>query len=237
MEEQIKTALAASIGHDLMTRITVIQAAASNLKSFALSPDDRIEQSDLILGESERLHRLVQNIVETVSIEGAPTRVERRWVFPSENIAAARHQIERTLELHTVEVAVGEEVAVHLDPTLTAKALAHLLENAAQYAPPGSPIRIEARCRDHAFEITVSDCGPGITAADLPRVFDRCYRGMTGRSRPSGTGLGLWIARELVAAARGRVSVANRPNGGAVFTILVSTQPERDDSCPLRDRP
>src|SRR5262245_3255668 len=205
--EQLRTALAASIAHDVMTRITVIQAAASNLKSLSLSADDRIEQSDLILGESGRLHRLVQNIVDTVRIEGSPTLQEPRWAFPSEIIAAARHQIERTLERHTVEVAVDEEVEVHLDPRLTATALAHLLENAAQYAPPGSPIQIEARHSEDAFEITVADCGPGIASVDLPHVFDRCYRGIAGRSRASGTGLGLWIARELLAAGRGREPV------------------------------
>jgi len=237
MEEQMKTALAASIGHDLMTRLTVIQGAASNLKSLALSPDDRIEQSDLILGESERLHRLVQNIVETVRIEGTATLPEPRWAFPSEIIAAARHHIGRTLEQHTVEVVVDTEVAVHLDPRLTAKALAHLLENAAQYAPPGSAIQVEARHTEDAFEITVADCGPGIASADLPHVFDRCYRGMAGRDRPSGTGLGLWIARELLAAGRGRVCVANRPNGGAVFSILVPAPSDRDDAGSLRDLP
>ena len=233
--EQVKTALATSIGHDLMTRITVIRAAASNLRSLSLGAEDRIEQSDLILAESERLHRLVQNIVETIRIEGSPILPEPRWAFPSEIIAAARHQIERTLEQHTVEVAVDTEVAVHLDPRLTAKALAHLLENAAQYAPPGSPILIEARHTDDAFEITVADCGPGVASVDLPHVFDRCYRGIAGRSRASGTGLGLWIARELAAAGRGCVSVANRLDGGAAFTIVVPAPSGRNDACPLRD--
>jgi two-component system, OmpR family, sensor histidine kinase KdpD len=227
-QEQVKMALFESIGHDLMTRLTVIQAAASNLKSLSLSADDRIEQSDLILGEAKRLRRLFKIIVEMLFVEGAPTLPQPRWAVPSEIIAAAQHQIEGILEQHRVVVAVDSDAPVHLDPRLTAKALAHLLENAAQYAPLGSSIRIDTHETKDAFEITVADRGPGIAPVDLPHVFDRCYRGIAGRSRVSGTGMGLWIARELLAASGGRVSVANRPCGGSVFTIIVPTSLESD---------
>jgi two-component system sensor histidine kinase KdpD len=218
---ELKTALFASIGHDLMTRLTVIQAAASNLKALQLSADDRVEHSDMILGEAERLRRLFQNIVEMVRIDGAATSPERRWALPSEIIHAARRQVEHTLEHRPVEVGVENDEPIHLDQRLTTKALAHLLENAAQYAPPGSAIRIDAREREDGLEISVSDRGPGIAPIDLPHVFDRFYRGMAARARVSGTGMGLWIARELLAVQGGRVCAANRPNGGAVFTVVV----------------
>ena len=69
----------------------------------------------------------------------------------------------------------------------------------------------------------VRDQGPGIAEADLPHLFERFYRGDAARGRTSGTGMGLWIARGLLAAEQGRVFAENYPEGGALFTIVVST--------------
>jgi signal transduction histidine kinase len=110
---------------------------------------------------------------------------------------------------------------VRLDPRLTATALAHLLENAAQYSPDGSDIRVNASVGADGLTIQVRDRGPGIAAADLPRLFERFYRGEAARSRTSGTGMGLWIVRGLLAAQSGHVWAENCPDGGAQFTIRV----------------
>jgi two-component system, OmpR family, sensor histidine kinase KdpD len=219
--ENVKTALFASIRHELMTRVTVIQAAASNLKSLPLSANDRVEQSDLVLVEARQLRRLVDTIADIVRLGESPILPEPRWALPSQIIAAAQDQIERMLERHTIEIAIDNDAPVFVDPRLLAKALAHLLENAAQYAPPETPIRIDIHETIDTFEIAIADRGPGIALVDLPHVFDRSYRGTAGRSRPSGTGMGLWITRELLAAEGGAISVANRPGGGSVFTIVV----------------
>jgi two-component system sensor histidine kinase KdpD len=125
------------------------------------------------------------------------------------------------LRQHSVVVNITEDVPVQLDPRLTASALAHLLENAAQYTPTGSAIAVDATVTDEGLVVRVRDRGPGISEADLPQLFDRFYRGHAAAARTSGTGMGLWIARGLLAVEHGRVWAENAADGGAVFTIVV----------------
>jgi two-component system sensor histidine kinase KdpD len=227
--DQLKTALLASIGHDLRTPLTAIRVAASNLKAPTLSSADRLEQSDLILSEVERLTRLFQNILEMARIDTGTIAAESLWSHPAEIIAAARDQVDHTLRPHPVEVSAEGDALVRLDPRLTATAIAHVLENAAQYSPPGSPIEISARVEGNELLVRVRDHGPGVAHADLPHLFDRFYRGVAARHRTSGTGMGLWIARGLLAAEQGRVWAENHPNGGAEFTIVVPVMAKGPD--------
>jgi two-component system sensor histidine kinase KdpD len=219
--EELKTALLASLGHDLRTPLTAIRVAASNMKASWLAPEQRAEQSDVILTETERLTRLFQNILEMARIDAGAIATESRWTHPSEIIAAARDHVEHTLRDHKVAVRIETDVLVRLDPRLTATALAHLLENAAQYAPAKSTIEVRARVEADDFIVQVQDQGAGIAAADLPHLFERFYRGQSVAGRTSGTGLGLPIARGLLATERGRIWAENTPGGGARFTIAV----------------
>ncbi len=220
--EELKTALLASLGHDLRTPLTAIRIAASNLNASWMTTDDRREQSDLILAEVERLTRLFQNILDMARIDAGAVSTDARWTYPSEIVAAARDQVEHTLSQHKLDVHVNEDVPVQLDPRLTATAAANLLENAAQYTPQGSTIEVRTQVTSDGLTIAVRDRGPGIAPADLPHVFDRFYRGAASGMRASGTGMGLAIARGLLAAERGRVWAENCPDGGARFTIFVS---------------
>jgi two-component system sensor histidine kinase KdpD len=219
--EALKTALLASVGHDLRTPLTTIRVAATNIQASSLTSDDRLEQSELILAEVGRLTRLFQNILEMARIDAGGITPESRWTHPSEIVAAARDQVGHTLHEHRIDVKVDPDVPVQLDPRLTATALAHLLENAGQYAPRGSAIDVQATIADDGLVIRVRDHGPGIAPADLPHLFDRFYRGDASTTRASGTGMGLWIARGLLAVERGRVWAENCPDGGAKFTIAI----------------
>jgi two-component system sensor histidine kinase KdpD len=225
--EELKSALLASLSHDLRTPLTTIRVAASNLRASWLAVSDRQDQSDLILTEVERLNRLFQNILEMARIDAGAVAADVRWVHPSEIFEAARDQVEHTIRYHSLDVASNAEELVRLDPRLTASALAHLLENAAQYTPPGSSIAVNISVIPDGLEITVRDHGQGIDPADLPHVFDRFYRGRAAPRRISGTGMGLSIARGLLAAERGSIAVENCPDGGARFTIVVPAATKR----------
>jgi len=221
--EELKSALLASLGHDLRTPLTAIRVAASNLQASWLGEAERREQSQLVLAEVERLTRLFQNILDMARIDAGAVATELQWVHPAQIIDAAREQVEHTLGPHPVTVTIESDVLVRLDPRLTSAALAHLLENAAKYTPHGAAVDVSARVGGRELSLTVRDHGPGISAADLPRLFDRFYRG-TLAAGVSGTGMGLSIARGLLAVEQGRVWAENCPDGGARFTITVPAE-------------
>ena len=222
--EELKSALLASIGHDLRTPLTAIRVAAGNLQATWPSEQERREQSDVILSEVERLTRLFQNILEMARIDAGAVTQDMRWVAPSEIVEAARGRVEHALRGYAIDLAVEPERLVRLDPRLTSAALSHLLENAAQYAPAGSTIDVRAIVQDDGLTIAVRDRGPGISPSDLPHVFERFYRGGVAQRRRSGTGMGLAIARGVLAAEHGRISAENCSDGGARFTMVVPAE-------------
>ena len=172
----------------------------------------------------ERLHRLFQNILEMARIDAGAVAADRRWVHPSEIFEAARDQVEHTLRDHPLEITSSFDALVYVDPRLTAAALAHVLENAAQYGRAGSPIDVRLGVSPEGLAITVRDRGPGIAVSDLPHLFDRFYRGSGARRRASGTGMGLAIARGMLSAEQGRIWAENCAGGGAQFSILVPAE-------------
>jgi two-component system sensor histidine kinase KdpD len=221
-KEELQSALLAALGHDLRTPLTAIRVAASNLQAAWLTEDDRRDQSDVVISEVERLTRLFDDILDMARIDAGAVTMQPQWVHPSQIVDAAREQVERALRHHRLEVDTASDEAVRLDPKLTAAALAHLLENAARYSPEGSAIEVNVSGGEELM-IAVRDHGQGLNAADLPRVFDRFYRGVQGNV-VSGTGMGLSIARGLLAAEQGRVWAENCMTGGAQFTIAVPVE-------------
>jgi K+-sensing histidine kinase KdpD len=219
--EELKSALLASLGHDLRTPLTAIRVAATNLQASWLTEPQRREQSDLVLSEVERLTRLFQNILDMARIDAGAVGTDLQWVHPSEIVQAARDLVVHTLAGRIVDTQGTGDHLVKVDPRLTASALAQLLDNAAKYSPAGSPILVNAATGSDGLTITVQDQGPGIAPADLPHLFDRFYRGHQALPRVSGTGMGLSIARGVLAVQHGRIWAANRPEGGAQFVIQV----------------
>jgi two-component system sensor histidine kinase KdpD len=222
--EALKSALLASLGHDLRTPLTTIRVAASNLQASWPDARERQEQSELILTEVDRLTRLFQNILEMARIDAGAVTQETRWVSPSEIIEAARSAVEPSLRGRPVELAADVGRLVRLDPRLTAAALSQLLDNAAQYSPPGSPIDVHASVGEEGLTIAVRDRGPGVPEPDLPHVFERFHRGANAKGRRSGTGMGLAIARGVLAVERGQIAAENCADGGARFTMKVPAE-------------
>jgi two-component system sensor histidine kinase KdpD len=221
--EELKSALLASLGHDLRTPLTAIRVAASNLQASWLVEADRREQTDIVLTEVERLTRLFEDILDMARIDAGAVATEPQWVLPSQIVDTARDNIGRALQQHRLEVRGESDVLVRIDPRLTTAALVQLLENAVRYSPDDSAIDLSTRVSDGELLITVRDRGPGVATQDLPRLFDRFYRGVVARGI-SGTGMGLSIARGLLAVEHGRVWAENCPDGGAQFTIAVPVE-------------
>jgi two-component system sensor histidine kinase KdpD len=222
--EELKSALLASLGHDLRTPLTAIRVAASNLQATWPSEQERREQSDIILAEVDQLTRLFQNILEMARIDAGAVTEDMRWVAASEIVDAARSRVEHTLRGRNVRISVESDRLARLDPRLTTAALSQLLENAAQYSAADLPIDVVATIDGSGLTLAVRDHGPGIPPADLPHVFERFYRGSNAKRRRSGTGMGLAIARGILAVERGTISAENCEDGGACFTMIVPAE-------------
>jgi two-component system, OmpR family, sensor histidine kinase KdpD len=218
--EALKSALLASLGHDLRTPLTAIRVAATNLQASWLSESERRDQSQVVLSEVERLTRLFEGILDMARIDAGAVDTEVQWVHPAQIVESAREQVAHAIASHPMRVDVSADTLVRLDPRLTSAALAHLLDNAAKYSDAAAPIEVDVSITNGDLVIAVRDHGPGVSAADMPRLFDRFYRGAQAR-RVSGTGMGLSIVRGLLAVERGRVWGENCADGGARFSIAV----------------
>jgi two-component system, OmpR family, sensor histidine kinase KdpD len=232
---EIKSALLASITHDLRTPLTAIRLAVDNLAVPSLTDDQRCGQADVALTGVERLARLFENILKMSRIDAEVIEPALRWVHPPEVIEAARAQVEHALRAHKIElVDRSRGRAVRVDARLTSTALAHLLENAAQYSPVGSTITLTHDVLDDGLLISVRDHGAGLAESDLPHLFERFYRGEAAWQYASGTGMGLAITRGLLAAEGGRVWAEACADGGAQFSIFVTAGSRCDQTDPQR---
>ena len=218
---QLSSALLASISHDLRTPLTAIQVALENVADPAVPEHERVEQSALARDQIAQLNRLVQDILDMARIETSSISVERQWATPEEVVEAAVAGREDLLRHHQIRVTAAADVAAEIDPRLTTMALAHLLENAAQYSPRGSVIAVDASADHAGLRISVSDEGPGLDVQELPRLFEPFYRGHAARERAAGSGMGLPITRGLLAPQGGKVWGENISPHGARFSILL----------------
>jgi two-component system sensor histidine kinase KdpD len=220
--EQLRSSLLSSVSHDLRTPLAVITGALSSLADGAPSLDDAARE-ELIRtagGEAERLNRLVGNLLDMTRVESGGIRARKEWQPIEEVVGAALSRLEDRLHGRDVAIDIAPDLPlVPLDSVLIEQVLINLLENALKYAPADSPLAIGASLADGAVVVEVADRGPGLTPGDEQRIFEKFYRAPASRGQP-GAGLGLAIAKGMVAAHGGRIWAENRP-GGAVFRFTL----------------
>jgi two-component system, OmpR family, sensor histidine kinase KdpD len=216
----LSSALLAALSHDLRTPLTAIRTAISNLDGATLPEDQRREQARVAAKELERLTRLFDEILDMARIDAGTVRPRRSWTTPAEVVEAAISHAAPAMAGRDVRVDARDDEGIEIDPRLASSALAHLLENAARYAPDGS-IDVRAWTDQDGLRLEVRDHGPGLQPHELERLFEPFYRGELFRSRMPGTGMGLAITRGLVAADGGRVWAENLAPHGACFSIAV----------------
>ena len=212
--------LLASLSHDLRTPLTAIRLAVENLRGD-LPADARAQHAGAAIGELDRLTRLFQDILDMARIDAAAIRVDRQWVAAADVVDAAVAHVRHALKGRDLRVDADADLEVEIDPRLTSVALSHLLENAARYSAAAEEIVVHGRVAEDGLSVAVTDHGPGLDPGELDHLFERFYRGRTARHTSFGTGMGLSIARGLLAAAGGRVWAENVPGAGARFTIVV----------------
>jgi two-component system, OmpR family, sensor histidine kinase KdpD len=216
----LASTLLATLSHDLRTPLTAIRVAVENLQRD-LPVEARREQATAALSELNRLTRLFQDILDMARIDASAIRIDRQWITPADIVDAAAAHVRHELEGRTLRVDADADTEVEIDPKLTSAALAHLIENAAQYSPADRPITVTAEVEANGLRVSVQDAGPGLDPGEVDHLFERFYRGRAARLSSFGTGMGLAITRGLLAAAGGRVWAEIVAGSGARFTIVV----------------
>jgi two-component system sensor histidine kinase KdpD len=229
--ERLHSTLLNSISHELRTPIATIIGAASSLTDAHVSIDSKKALVSDIQTAAERLNRLVANLLDMTRLESGRLRLKLEWCDIGDLISVAVSSAARRLDDHPLTLRLSPDLPLlQMDFVLMEQVLVNLLDNIASHTPPGTPVEIDTAREDDTVSIIVADRGQGIPPEDLERIFDKFYR--VPGSAAGGTGLGLSICRGLVSAHGGTLVAANRPEGGAQFTIRL---PVTDAPPPARE--
>lgn len=217
---RVRRALLSGVSHDFRTPLASIKAAVTALLGAGgpLAPEDANELLRTALEETERLERIVSNLLDLTRIRSGALAPERVPVRVEDLLDDTLSSVRARPRGVRVNVVVRPDTPpVFVDPVQMGQTLRNVLENAMRYAPPGSEIRVTATAWQGAVEIRVADRGPGIDPAERESVFEEFYQ--SGDGRVAGTGLGLAIAKAIVLAHGGRVWIEETPGGGATVAI------------------
>jgi two-component system sensor histidine kinase KdpD len=228
---RIRAALFSSVTHDLRTPLSSIKASATSLLEEGVSFDDsqREELLRTIAEESDRLNRLIGNLLDLSRLRAGALVPEKVFTPIEEVIEGVASRMRKLLSDHRLKVRVRTGIPpVPIDVLQIDQVLSNLLENAARFAPPESEIEVKATKWQSSVEIEVSDRGPGIPAEDRERVFQEFYR-RDSEYRKGEAGLGLSIARAIVAAHGGSMWIHETPGGGATVGLRLPLESRTGD--------
>jgi len=218
--DRLRAVLLQSVSHDLRTPLTTIKATASALRDSTPPPDQMREMLADIEAESDRLARLVTNLLDLSRIESGMLQLDRHPVPVDELVYSALDDARLEIDETRLKVAIADGVPpLDVDETLMRQVLINLLHNALRLDESASPVTITAAAAGDRVELRVIDHGPGIPEAERRRVFEPYHRHRPG-TRSAGTGLGLSICRGFTEAHGGSIRAEPTPGGGA--TIIVS---------------
>jgi len=215
--DDLKTALLRAVSHDLRSPLTAIAAAGEALASPRLSEQEREELAAAVVGESSRMSRLVDKLLDLSRLQGGAAAPRAEWCSVEEVLRAA---IEETPHAAGWSVAIDPELPlIRADAAQLERAFANLLENAARHGGE-HPVAVRARAVGPRLLVRVVDRGPGIRAPERERIFEPFYRGAEQADVVhTGSGLGLAVVRGFVEANGGRVWAESLPGQGATFVV------------------
>ncbi len=232
--DRLRTALIDSLTHELRTPLTSIRAAATTLtQDEGLDEALRRELATVVDEESAYLDALIGEAVEMAQLDANVLKAE---LAPRHTRTLLEHAVEgshKALGRHQVVLMVQEpDRPAWFDARLLARVFRHLIENAALYSPPESRIVLRSRRVEGRLEFEVEDSGPGIDKVDLPHIFEKFYRGKRGAKLKKGTGMGLAIARAIMLAHGGGISVESNPEHGSTFRFWVPLVEKQAEETP-----
>jgi two-component system sensor histidine kinase KdpD len=221
--EGLRNALLASISHDLRTPLAVIAGASSSLaeRGEQLGAGERAALARSIYEQAQQMSALIAKVLEMTRLEAGGIAVNHDWHAIGEIAGAVLRRLAPQLADHPVRVELARDLPLaRVDAALIEQVLANLLENAAKYTPPGTPIVLRAESRADELRVSVEDEGPGLPPGDPERLFAKFQRG-AAEGAIGGAGLGLAICRAIVRLHGGRIWAERRPERGAVFRFAL----------------
>lgn len=224
--ERIKDELVATISHELRTPVTNILLYLENIPRD--DPQLTDEFLDTLKNEGQRLQRLVEDILTMNRIQhnlAQPQLAPLDIAALAHTLVADRQKMAARKNQH-IQLQVETPLPIlNLNEKNLQQILTNLLDNALNYTPESSQVKLILRYDPPTLTLRVEDNGPGIAEEDLPFIFDRFYRGKNARENyKSGTGLGLAIVKTLVTQMQGKVQAENLPSGGSCFTVILPAQ-------------
>jgi two-component system sensor histidine kinase KdpD len=237
--EQLRSALLASVSHDLRTPLTAMRGSIDSLLALgeAISLQDRQELLEGTRDEAERLDRYIQNLLDMTRLGHGALKLARDWVSPGDIVGSAVNRLRAVLAPLQLSTLLPPELPLlYVHAALIEQALVNVLENAARFSPPGGRLEVEAGAIDGELFFAVSDEGPGIPEDERAKIFDMFYTAARGDRGGQGTGLGLAICQGMVGAHGGRISVGQGIDGhGTCITLYLplQTQPVGESEAEL----
>jgi two-component system sensor histidine kinase KdpD len=201
-------------------------------------PDDlddssREELLATIVSESERLTRLIQNLLSVSRLDSPAVEIRRTPEAIDEIVSAALELLAPQLSRPRVDVDVAPDLPlVCVEPGLIGQVMTNLFDNALRYAGSGCRLYVRARAAGSEIVVQVADDGPGIVADEREKVFEKFYRGRSAGKNDGGMGLGLTICRAILRVHGGSISMRERPGGGALVEFTLPVFSERAPSVP-----
>jgi len=229
--DHMKDDFISAVSHELRTPLTSIRALAELMQDTPdIEPGQRDEFLGIIVAESERLGRLVSQVLDLAKIEAGMAEWHNEQVDMRALVEAA---VKATAELFrskgmAIEQHLPDSVPpINADPDRLTQVMLNLLTNAAKFVPAGTG-RVEVRLRveDDGIVVEVADNGPGVPEIERPTVFDKFRQGGDQLDRPPGTGLGLPISRQIVEHLGGKIWLETETDGGACFAFKLPLRPE-----------
>jgi len=212
-----------SISHELRIPVATIMGASDSLLTTDHSGEIRKELASEIFKASKRLNRLIENLLNMSRLESGRISPRLDWCDIHDLINKVVESLQDELKPFHLHIVIPDDMPfVKIDFGLMEQVLYNLLYNATQYAPTSVNLRVKAFYDNGIMTIQVMDRGPGFPSNEILLIFNKFYR--VEGSKAGGTGLGLSIAKGFTEAHKGTITVENRQNGGAKFTIKIPTE-------------
>jgi two-component system phosphate regulon sensor histidine kinase PhoR len=221
--DRVRRDFVANVSHELRTPLTAIRGYVEALLEDPPPADESRRFLEIIARQTSRMERLVRDLLRLARLDAGQETPELVSCDVHGLLNAVLNELGPAIGAKRAKVHLAVQpanLAVVTDPAKLHDVMRNLIENALKYSPESAQVDVEAFREDGVAILRVLDGGPGIPPADLARVFERFYRVDKSRARePGGTGIGLAIVRHLVELLGGEVTAANKPEGGAAFTV------------------